>query len=64
VCSSDLKVEAPVKAEPKNELLPEVPVEKVVRARKPKVAAVNADGTPVEKKPRKTKAKVEEKVGE
>lgn len=53
-----------VKVEPKNELLPEVPVEKVVRARKPKVAAVNADGTPVEKKPRKTKAKAEEKVGE
>jgi small subunit ribosomal protein S2 len=64
VAKPAVKVEAPVKAEPKNELLPEVPVEKVVRARKPKVAAVNADGTPVEKKPRKTKAKVEEKVGE
>jgi hypothetical protein len=53
-----------VKVEPKNELLPEVPVEKVVRTRKPKVAEVNADGTSVEKKPRKTKTKAEEKVGE
>jgi small subunit ribosomal protein S2 len=65
VAKPAVKVEKPVvKDEPKNELLPEVPVEKVVRARKPKVAAVNADGTPVEKKPRKTKAKAEEKVGE
>jgi small subunit ribosomal protein S2 len=59
-----IAVKPVVKVEPKNELLPEVPVEKVVRTRKPKVAAVNADGTPVEKKPRKVKAKVEAKVGE
>jgi hypothetical protein len=59
-----MAVKPAVKVESKNELFPELPVEKVVRARKPKVAEVNADGTAVEKKPRKTKAKAEEKVGE
>ncbi len=53
------------KVEPKNELLPEVPtqaVEKPKRVRK--VKEVVEGETPVEKKPRKTKAKAEEKVGE